>query len=175
MKLPHTPDLTDGVILLRPLTTEDAVDHLAGEDEEMAKWLSGGRSTLANVEKAILNWQHNWQTDGPRRAFGVFDCATDRLVGFVEANLSRIVEAGQVNVSYGVFRQWRRQGLAVRAINLMDQYLRTTKEASQIVLRIAPANVASLKFAEKAGFTFRGLFDEPEGRMARYVRDIEPG
>ena len=63
----------------------------------------------------------------------------------------------------------------MRAINLMDQYLRTTKEASQIVLRIAPTNVASLKFAEKAGFTFRGLFDEPEGRMARYVRDIEPG
>ena len=175
MNLTHTPELTDGVILLRPLTTEDAVDHLAGEDEEIVKWLSGGRSTLANVEKAILNWQQNWQTGGPRRAFGVFDCATNRLVGFVEVNLARIVEPGQVNVSYGVFRQWRRQGLAVRAINLMDQYLRTTKEARQIVLRIAPANVASLKFAEKAGFTFRGLFDEPEGRMARYVRDIESG
>ena len=56
MNLPHTPELTDGVIFLRPLTAEDAVEHLAGEDEEMAKWLSGGRSTLANVEKAILNW-----------------------------------------------------------------------------------------------------------------------
>jgi len=175
MNLPHTPELTDGVILLRPLTTEDAVDHFAGEDEEMAKWLSGGRSTLSNVEKAILNWQQNWQTGGPRRAFGVFDCATNRLVGFVEVNLARIAEPGQVNVSYGVFRQWRRQGLAVRTINLMDQYLRTTTEARQIVLRIAPANVASLKFAEKAGFTFRGLFDEPEGRMSRYVRDIESG
>jgi len=175
MNLPHTPELTDGVILLRPLTAEDAVDHLAGEDEEMAKWLSGGRSTMANVEKAILNWQQNWQTGGPRRAFGVFDCATNRLVGFVEVNLARIAEPGQVNASYGVFRQWRRQGLAVRTINLMDQYLRTTTEARQIVLRIAPANVASLKFAEKAGFTFRGFFDEPEGRMARYVRDIESG
>jgi RimJ/RimL family protein N-acetyltransferase len=157
------------------LTAEDAVEHLAGEDEEMAKWLSGGRSTLTDVEKAILNWQQNWETGGPRRTFGVFDCATNRLVGFVEVNLARIVEPGQVNVSYGVFRQWRRQGMAVRTINLMDQYLRTATEARQIVLRIAPANVASLKFAEKAGFTFRGLFDEPEGRMARYVRDIESG
>ena len=101
MNLPHTPELTDGVIFLRPLTAEDAVEHLAGEDEEMAKWLSGGRSTLANVEKAILNWQQNWQTGGPRRAFGVFDCATNRLVGFVEVNLARIVEPGHVNVSYG--------------------------------------------------------------------------
>jgi RimJ/RimL family protein N-acetyltransferase len=175
MNLPPTPELTDGVIFLRPLTAADAVEHLAGEDEEMAKWLSGGRSTLANVEKAIFNWQQNWQTCGPRRAFGVFDCATNRLGGFVEVNLARIVEPGQVNVSYGVFRQWRRQGMAVRAINLMDQYLRTATEARQIVLRIAPANVASLKFAEKAGFTFHGLFDEPEGRMARYVRDIKSG
>jgi len=84
MNLPHTPELTDGVIFLRPLTAEDAVEHLAGEDEEMAKWLSGGRSTLANVEKAILNWQQNWQTGGPRRAFGVFDCATNRLVALLK-------------------------------------------------------------------------------------------
>jgi hypothetical protein len=101
MNLPRTPELTDGVVFLRPLTAEDAVEHLAGEDEEMAKWLSGGRSTLANVEKAILNWQQNWQTGDPRRAFGLFDCATNQLVGFVEVNLARI-EPGQVNVSYGV-------------------------------------------------------------------------
>jgi RimJ/RimL family protein N-acetyltransferase len=55
----------------------------------------------------------------------------------------------------------------------MDEYLRTATEARQIVLRIAPANTASLKLAEKAGFTFCGLFDEAEGRMVRYVRDIK--
>src|SRR5258708_15582125 len=145
MSLPHTPELTDGVVFLRPLTAEDAVEHFAGEDEEMAKWLSGGRSTLANVEKAILNWQQNWQTGGPRRAFGVFDFDTNRLVGFVEVNLARLAEPGQVNVSYGVVRQWRRRGLAVPTFNLIDHYLRAATEARQIVLRIAPANVASLK------------------------------
>jgi RimJ/RimL family protein N-acetyltransferase len=157
------------------LTAENAVEHLAGEDDEMVKWLSGGRSTPASVEKAILNLQQNWQSGDPGWAFGVFDCATNRLVGLVEVNLARMVEPGQVNVSYGVFRPWRRQGLAVPTINLMNQHLRTATEARQIVLRIAPANLASLKFAEKAGFTFRGLFDEPEGRMARYVRAIESG
>jgi RimJ/RimL family protein N-acetyltransferase len=54
----------------------------------------------------------------------------------------------------------------------MDEYLRRATEARQMVLRIAPANTASIKLAEKAGFTFCGLFDEPEGRMARYVRNI---
>jgi RimJ/RimL family protein N-acetyltransferase len=168
----HTPKLTDGVIFLRPLAAEDAADHLAGEDEEMSKWVSGGRSTPATVEAFIRSSQENWHSGGPRRAFGVFDCASNRLVGFIEVDLARLVEPGQVNVSYGVFRQWRRQGLALRAIDLMDEYLRTATEA-QMVFRIAPANTASLKLAEKASFTFRGLFDEPEGRMVRYVRDIK--
>src|SRR5579859_6950496 len=172
MDLLNTLGLTDGVIFLRPLTAEDAADHLAGEDEEMAKWVSGGRSTLSTVEAFIRNNQESWRSGGPRRAFGVFDCASNRLVGFIEVNLARLVEPGQVNVSYGVFRQWRRQGVALRAINLMDEYLRTATEARQMVLRIAPANTASIKLAEKAGFIFCGVFDEPEGRMIRYVRDI---
>jgi RimJ/RimL family protein N-acetyltransferase len=94
------------------------------------------------------------------------------LAGFIEVNLARLAEPNQVNVSYGVFPQWRRQGVALRAINLMGEYLRAETEARQRVLRIMPANTASLKLAEKAGFTFCGLFDEPEGRMVRYVRDI---
>jgi RimJ/RimL family protein N-acetyltransferase len=87
-------------------------------------------------------------------------------------NLARLAGPNQVNISYGVFRPWRRQGLAVRAINLMGEYLRTATDARQMVLRIVPENTASLRLAEKAGFTFCGLFDEPEGRMARYVRDV---
>jgi RimJ/RimL family protein N-acetyltransferase len=172
MNPPDELTLTDGVLFLRPLTAEDAPDHLAGEDDEMARWLSGGPSTLANVKAAIQRFQDNWQTGGPRRAFGVFDCATHRLIGFVEANLVRLVDPGQVNVSYGIFRQWRGQGLASRAIDLMDRYLGMAAEARQIVLRIAPDNAASLRVAEKAGFTFVGVFDEPEGRRVRYVRDI---
>ena len=168
----HRPKLTDGVIFIRPLDEEDAAEHLAGEDEEMAKWVSGGRSTRATVEAFIRNNQESWRSGGARRAFGVFDCASNRLAGFIEVNLARLVEPGQVNVSYGVFRQWRRQGVALRAINLMDEYLRTATEARRMVLRIVPANTASLKLAEKAGFAFCGLFDEPEGRMARYVRDL---
>jgi len=170
--LPDIPELTDGVIFLRPLSAEDAANHLAGEDDEMATWVSGGRSTPATVEAFIRNNQESWRSGGPRRAFGIFNCASNRLAGFIEVNLARIVEPGQVNVSYGVFPQWRRQGVALRAINLMDEYLRTATKARQMVLRIAPANTASLKLAEKAGFNCRGVFDEPEGRMVRYVKDI---
>jgi RimJ/RimL family protein N-acetyltransferase len=139
----------------------------------MAKWLSGGRSTLANVEKFIEDSQENWRTGGPRRAFGVFDCVNNRLVGFMEVNLALLNEPGQVNISYGVIRPWRRKGLALRAIQLIDEYLRTATDARQMVVRIPPANMASLKLAEKAGFTFCGLFEESESPLLRYVRDLK--
>jgi|SRR5579859_482182 len=172
MKPLNNPELTDGVILLRPLSAEDADAHLAGEDDDMAKWLSGGRSTLASVEKFIEVCQENWRTGGPRRAFGVFDCVNNRLVGFAEVNLALLTEPSQANVSYGIFRPWRRKGLALRTIQLISEYLRTATDARQMVLRIAPANVVSLKLAEKAGFAFCGLFEEPEGPLLRYVRDL---
>jgi RimJ/RimL family protein N-acetyltransferase len=167
-----TVDLTDGIIFLRPLSIKDASDHLAGEDEEMAKWLSGGRSTLATVEAYIERNLDNLRSGRPRRAFGVFDCASGRLVGNVEVNLARTLEADQVNVSFGVHREWRGRGVAMRALDLMGKYLRLNTGVRQIVLRISPANFASIRVAEKAGFTFLGVFDEVEGSMARYVQDL---
>jgi RimJ/RimL family protein N-acetyltransferase len=169
---PIQPELTDGVILLRPLCAHDAPAHLAGEDDAMAKWVSGGRSTLASVQTFIDHSQDNWRNGGPRRACGIVDCGTHQLIGFIEANFAIVLAPGQVNVSYGVFQQWRGRGVAERAIELMCNYLRAATDAQQMVLRIDPANTASLRVAVKAGFTLGGCFDEPEGRRARYVRDL---
>ena len=168
-------NLTDGVIFLRPLHLGDAVDHLAGDDEEMAKWLGGGRSTLATVEGYITSCAEHWRTNGPRRAFGIFDCPTNRLIGSIEANLAYRLEPvapGQVNVSYGVFPGWRGRGIAGRALDLMSLYLRSFTDLHQMVVRVACENTASLRVVEKAGFQFLGIFDEPEGRMARYARAL---
>jgi RimJ/RimL family protein N-acetyltransferase len=116
--------LTDSVILLRPLRLQDAAAHLAGEDYEIATWLSGGRSTAATVRRYIARSLEDWQKNGPRRAFGIFDYATGSLVSSVEANLSLPhLDSGQVNVSYGVFAGWRGKGIALRALRLVSEYL----------------------------------------------------
>jgi RimJ/RimL family protein N-acetyltransferase len=71
-----------------------------------------------------------------------------------------------VNVSYGIFREWRGHRLAQRALDLTREFLRANTNVRQIVLRIAPANFASIRVAEKAGCVFLGIFDEVEGPMA---------
>ena len=164
--------LTDGIIFLRPLLASDASDHLAGEDDAMARWLSGGHSTSDTVRAFIEQCQEHWRTGGSRRAFGVFDCSTNHLIGLVEANLALLSNPGEVNISLGIFRDWRGRGLAIRAIDLMASYLRTSTNCQEMVLRIAPSNVSSLRVAAKAGFSFRGLFDEPEGPLMRYSRPL---
>jgi len=166
------PSLTDGVIQLRPLTQADAAAHLAGEDEEMAKWLSGGRSTAATVQTAIDKFEEQWRTGGPRRAFGVFDCSNDQLIGFVEANLELLGNPAEVNVSYGIFSPWRGRGLAGRAIDLVAEYLRSATEARGIVLQIAPENGRSIRVAEKAGFARVGVHAVAEGQRVRYLRKL---
>ena len=165
-------DLTDGVIFLRPLRFVDAVDHLAGEDDEIAKWLSGGRSTLATVQGYITSCEEHWRTSGTRRAFGIFHCSTNRLIGSIEVNLAYQSIPGQVNISYGVFLNWRGKGVAQRALELVGSYLKRSTELRQMVVRIAPENAASLRVVEKAGFQRLGIFDEPKGRMVRYARDL---
>jgi RimJ/RimL family protein N-acetyltransferase len=172
MERAQIPRLTDGVIQLRPLTQADAAAHLAGEDEEMAKWLSGGRSTAATVQTAIDKFEEQWRTGGSRRAFGVFDCGTDQLIGFVEANLGLLGNPAEVNVSYGIFPAWRRRGLAGRAIDLVTEYLRSSTDAKEIVLRIAPENSRSIRVAEKAGFARAGVHEIEEGKRVRYVRKL---
>ncbi len=166
--------LTDNVILLRPLTSQDGPAHLAGEDDEIATWLSGGPSTAATVRRYIAQSLEEWQKNGPRRAFGIFDCTTGSLAGSVEANLSLApLDSGQVNVSYGVFARWRGKGIALRALRLICEYLKTSTDACQIVLRIAPANGASIRVAEKAGFKFIGLSQETDRPMSVFVLDLD--
>ncbi|HEY3743008.1 MAG TPA: GNAT family N-acetyltransferase [Bryobacteraceae bacterium] len=166
-------ELTDGLILLRPLRADDAAHHLAGEDDEIARWLSGGRSTLRNVQDYITRCQASWRSNGPLRAFGVFDCRSGRLIGSVEANLAYVLESDQVNVSCGVFPEWRGRGVALRALDLMGEYLAAATDVRQMILRIAPENTKSVKLAVKAGCVFLGVFDEANGTFARYARDVK--
>jgi RimJ/RimL family protein N-acetyltransferase len=166
------PLLTDGVILLHTLTLAHAAAHLAGEDEEMAKWLNGGHSTAATVKEAILEFGEQWRTKGPRRAFGVFDARNEQLIGFTEANLEILRDPAKVNVSYGIFSPWRGRGLAGRAIDLVAEYLRSATEASEIVLRIAPGNVRSIRVAEKAGFVRVGIIGIAPAQQVYYVRKL---
>ena len=57
----NSPELTDGVVVLTPFYMEDAEEHLDGEDIEMEKWVSGGKSTIDTVRNWIKRSQESWK------------------------------------------------------------------------------------------------------------------
>lgn len=75
---------------------------------------------------------------------GIFELTfRDRVAGILEAG-------------YWVAEQARGRGYAPEALSLVTDWVETAEAALRIELAIYPANTASLRVAEKAGYTRRG-------------------
>jgi len=149
------PVLTDGVIVLRPLQLEDAQVHLAGEDEELVRWLNGGPGTLEGVRAYIGRTLDSWAADGPHFNFGIRLADTDQLVGTMDVQLAQpYLEKDQANLAYGLYPPWRRRGLATRAVLLAVGFLERRSDLTEAVIRTAPGNQRSAAVARRAGFRF---------------------
>ena len=163
--------LTDGIVVLRPLDLGDVAEHLAGEDEELVRWLNGGPGTRETVEAHVRACMAAWQTGGPTVTFGIRAGEPERLVGTVDAHLELAgLEAGQANIAYGLYPQARGRGLASRAVTLMCTFLATRHGVREAIIRTEPANAASAAVARRAGFHLarRG----GEGELDWYVRNL---
>ncbi|MET8624051.1 GNAT family N-acetyltransferase [Kitasatospora sp. NPDC004669] len=166
-------ELSDGVITLSPLRPEDAEAHLAGEDEESVRWLSGGRSTPETVEAYLRHCREQWDTAGPLHAFGIRAGERGDLAGTVDLRFVQTYLApGQVNVAYGLYPSWRGRGLATRAVRLVCGYA-TRTGAREAVIRVEPGNGASAAVARRAGFApGKHTFEQDGTRHDWYLRSL---
>lgn len=168
--------LTDGVILLRPFQPHDAKAHLAGEDDEQVKWLSGGVSTRDSVLAWIERNRLSWQNDGPTYNFAICPAADRRCVGMIEAN-TRVpgLRAGVANLSYGLYAHARGRGWATRAVMLVLEYMRVRGDVSIAVIQVHPENERSLRLPRRCGFRCVGRRISPEGdTLETFVRPVRP-
>ena len=136
--------LTDGFIILRPFILENAKEHLANEDKAQVKWLSGGKGTLEGVQNWIKRNQQYWDNDGSIFNFAIFD-QKNNLVGMIEANTDYNnldgIKEGDANISYGLYPFARRKGYMVRAISLMNDFLKSKKPRTSKTITIITATI----------------------------------
>ena len=138
----------DGIVL-RPLTLDDAPEHLAGQDDmEIAAFEFPRASVIDDVVAAITRWQDSWAHRGPVRNFGIWDDASGALVGNVEL---RRVNEGVVNLSYMVFPDFRRQGIATGAARVALAYAAAEMAAKTATIKVLDWNEASLAVARAVG------------------------
>lgn len=169
------PEISDGVIKLKPFKIEDAEKHLSGDDESQIKWLSGGKSTLESTQNWIRKNLESWQTGGHVFNFAVW---TDEgnLVGMVEANTDNSsiegLEEGDANISYSLYPDARGKGYITRAVDLLLEFLRD-KDIKRGVIRVHPENTNSLNVPLRCGFQEIGTIKDKDGNPLRiFVKQL---
>ncbi|OLT08826.1 hypothetical protein BJF90_11820 [Pseudonocardia sp. CNS-004] len=161
-----------GMVSLSPMRLEDAVAHLAGEDAELVRWLSGGPGTLPGVEAYIRRTIAQWAAGGPKLAFGIR--TGEGLAGTIDVDLALPgLQPGEANLAYGLYPAFRGRGIATRAVQLACRYLCDRGDVDRAVIRTHPDNVASAAVAERAGFVPAPARRAGDGTVFRvHVLDI---
>jgi RimJ/RimL family protein N-acetyltransferase len=162
------PELRGNRIVLNAHADQDAVAHVAGEDEETARrfgWWPK-HSTEETVRAAYADWARNWHDDGPRRTFADRDPESGALVGGCEL---RIRPNGTGEVSYWTHAGQRGRRHARNALSLLACYAASIG-VTCLEAHIAPDNHASRRVAEATGFTQAGIVMDDGTEMIRYIR-----
>jgi RimJ/RimL family protein N-acetyltransferase len=142
------------LITLRALRLSDVEAHNAGEDEQIVRWLSGGYGTVESTTGWFNYLADNAQAGHGVQGFGV--CLDGRLAGYADYNADAHDdhEPGDVRISYSVHPWARGHGVAVKAVELICEHLREHEIGTRAAIRVEPENDASVRVAEKSGFTY---------------------
>ncbi|WP_199043919.1 GNAT family N-acetyltransferase [Glycomyces salinus] len=170
MRTAAFPD--DGPVALRPLGPADFEAHLAGEDEELVRWLTGGPSEPDGLREYLRGCERAWAEDGPVHHFGVRYGRERVLVGTMDVQFDQpYLRPGEVNLAYGIYAAWRRRGIATRAVLLACDYAHRAG-AARAAIRCEAANRPSAAVARSAGFTAAGRRSAEGGVHDWYSLDL---
>ena len=137
----------DGLVL-RPFREEDVPAIVAAcRDPEIPRWTRvPSRYSERHARELVAARDET--------SFAVTDAASDDLLGAVgvREHGDRVVEIG-----YWVERGARGRGVASRAVELVSAGAFEVLDAARVQLVAEPENAASLRVAEKAGFTREGV------------------
>ena len=145
-------------LVLRPYRAEDAADvALACRDELTQRWLPLP-NPYTDADAAIWCSQlaPGFRTTGEGIEWAAVRRSDGPLIG--SFGLKRTDWRGRASeIGYWVAPWARGEGLAAEAVTAVGRWLLIDQDFERLVLRAAPANAASQRVAEKAGFTCEGL------------------
>lgn len=138
---------------------------------------------VGTVESTTAHFRElaeNARVGSGKRGFGV--CLDGRLAGYVDCapEVGDGLEPGDINISYAVHPWARGRGVAAEAVRLICEYLREHRIGTRAAIRVDPDNHASVRVAEKCGFTYvhdyvSGADDQPDNTpvtLRLYVHDL---
>ena len=157
--VPEQPTLTDGVVTLRPWSSEDVEEAVAGHDEVIAHWFGWPADgvTPERMQAAIERWHTAYDTDRSEVAFVAE--AEGKLVGSVDL---RRRDDGVGELSWMLFQGHRGRGFATRAVRMMADFALSEEGQGglgywRVEAKVEPDNQASLRVATRSGLRREGI------------------
>jgi RimJ/RimL family protein N-acetyltransferase len=181
VRLPSEP-LADSAVTLRPWRPDDAAAIVAAmTDAESAFWMHQvpqpyrERDAIAYVRAMEAAWRA-----GTGGALAVVEAGSDDAVGSIGFTVVD-QELAIVEVGYWASPAVRGRGVTTRALQVLSQWLIDAVGAARVQIRADVHNAASLRVAEKAGFTREGVlrssgYNHRAGRRIDYaIYSLLPG
>lgn len=147
--------MQDGVVRLEPL----GAAHLGGladlgPDPDVQRFTHVPSPWEEGFERTWV--QRYNQDNGKRPAFAIVDDSSGAFLGMAAlVRLDRAAREGEIG--YIVAPAARGRGVAVRALRLLTDWAFSELALERVELRIDIENEASLRVAERAGFTREGV------------------
>jgi RimJ/RimL family protein N-acetyltransferase len=154
-RLPFPLTLTGNGIVLRdwrPEDLDDLIDLL--DDPDITRWTPMPSPFDREAGVAYLKRAHQGRMSGQRLQLAITESG-GRPLGEV---LLFGIDAGlrEAELGYLVGARHRRRGLAAGSLSLLSAYAGTALKLSRLLLRIDPANTASIAVARRCGYTLTG-------------------
>jgi RimJ/RimL family protein N-acetyltransferase len=157
-----SPPLTDGEIVLRPWSPDDVPAVTAAcQDPEIPRWTVVPHNYTERHARDFISGTAADLATGRELALAVVD-ADDQVLGAL--GISNFDWADlKAEIGYWMAREARGRGIGARATRLLAVWAIRSLGLERLELLANPANEASQRLAERAGFT-------REGTLRRYRR-----
>lgn len=152
--------------MLRPWTIADTADIAdACRDPEIVRWLDDVPApyTRSDARAYVAATRRGWR-EGTLWTFAVVAADTGDVLGSCGVSWQDQPHA-VAEIGYWVRAEGRRRGVATRAVRLAAKWVFEECGVQRLQLRADVLNTASLRVAERAGFTHEGVL-----RSIRYSR-----
>lgn len=166
---PRLESVTDGTVLVRPMTVDDWPVILAdrNNDEAMRWSLTGEPTTEEAARDEAGRSELDWLVS-PKARFVICDASSGEPAGSMYVLRSGPPDVGLVG--YGVAPAFRGRGFTTRALRLLSDWVFSNTSIGRLELGHKIENVASGKAALNAGFqreaTLAGRLRNPDGSFS---------
>jgi RimJ/RimL family protein N-acetyltransferase len=140
-------------LILRRLSLEDvpALTKILSDPEVMKYSVNGVCDEVAT--RKFIEWCLSCYESHGVGPLALIDKMDSELIGFCSAGPEMVVDVEEMNLGYRLARRYWNRGLASEAARAVLNYVFREKKFNSVVVIIEPEHVASLKVAEKVGFS----------------------